>query len=75
MLKNIGIDDAIKNLETSNEGLKITLEQLGEQFKDLNADPEYEGLMGDLEDLAFNYLKTWISSNTEIIEILNKAKK
>jgi len=71
----MGIDDAIKKLETSNEELKTTLEQLGEQFKDLNANPEFEGLMGDLEDLAFNYLKTWISSNTEILEILKKAKK
>jgi len=71
----MGIDDAIKKLEISNKELRTTLEQLGEQFKDLNSDPEYEGLMGDLEDLAYNYLKTWISSNTEILEILKKAKK
>jgi len=38
----MGIDDAIKKLETSNEELKVTIEQLGEQFKDLGEDPKIQ---------------------------------
>jgi len=47
---------------------------LGEQFEDLHKDPKFEGLVDDLEKLGSEYLKTWIKSNTEIIEILNKEE-
>ncbi len=70
----MGIDVAIKKLETSNQELKVTLEQLNEQFKELRTDPKFEGLVDDLEKLGVAYLKTWINSNSDIIEILNKEK-
>ncbi len=47
---------------------------LGEQFEDLRKDPKFEGLFDDLEKLGSEYLKTWIKSNSKIIEILNKEK-
>ncbi len=47
---------------------------LGEQFEDLRKDPKFEGLVDDLEKLGSEYLKTWIKSNSKIIEILNKEK-
>jgi len=50
------------------------LEQLDEQFKDLRTNPKFEGLVDDLEKLGVAYLTTWIKSNSEIIEILNKDK-
>ncbi len=70
----MGIDVAIKKLETSNQELKVTLEQLDEQFKDLRTNPKFEGLVDDLEKLGSEYLKTWIKSNSDIMEILNKEK-
>ena len=71
----MGIDEAIKKLETSNQTLKVTLEQLSEQFEDIRADPRFVGLVDDLENLGVAYLKTWIAKNTEILEILNKTSK
>ena len=71
----MGIDEAIKKLETSNQTLKVTLEQLSEQFEDIRADPRFVGLVDDLENLGVAYLKTWIAKNTEILEILNKTRK
>ena len=71
----MGIDDAIKKLETSNQGLKIILENLDEQLADIRLDPRLEGLVDDLENLFYAYLKTWVKSNTEILEILKKEKK
>jgi hypothetical protein len=71
----MGIDDAIKKLEISNQGLKIILENLDEQLADIRSDPRLEGLVGDLENLFYAYLKTWIKSNTEILDILNQEKK
>ncbi len=47
---------------------------LGEQFEDLCKDPKFEGLVDDLEKLGSEYLKTWIKSNSKIIEILNKEE-
>jgi hypothetical protein len=70
----MGVEDAIEKLEASNQKLKVDLEQLGEQFEDLRKDPKFEGLVDDLEKLAFVYLTTWINSNSDIIEILNKEK-
>jgi hypothetical protein len=72
--KNIRIDNAIKKLEASNQELKITLEQLNEQFEDLRADPRFSGFVNDLEELGFAYLRTWLKSNNEILDILKKEK-
>ena len=69
------VDDAIKKLEISNQGLAVILENLDEQLADMRLDPRLKGLIDDLENLFFAYLKTWIKTNTEIINILKKEKK
>ena len=71
----MAIEDAIKKLETSNQGLNVILENLDEQLADIRLDPRLEGLVDDLENLFFAYLKTWIKTNTEIIAILKKEKQ
>ena len=71
----MGVDEAIEKLQVSNQGLKVILENLDEQLADLRSDPRLEGLVDDLENLFYAYLKTWVKSNTEIIDILNKEKK
>ncbi len=71
----MAIEDAIKKLEISNQGLAVILENLDEQLADIRLDPRLEGLIDDLENLFFAYLKTWIKTNTEIIDILKKEKK
>ena len=71
----MAIDEAIKKLETTNQGLNVILENLDEQLADLRSDPRLEGLVDDLENLFFAYLKTWIKGNNEIIEILKKEQK
>jgi len=71
----MAVDDAIKRLVTSNEGLKVIIENLDEQLKEIRLDPRLEGLVDDLENLFYAYLKTWIKSNTEILDILKKEKK
>ena len=68
-------EDAIKKLETSNQGLKVILEHLNEQLADIRLDPRLEGLVDDLENLFYAYLKTWIKSNSEVIDILKKDLK
>ena len=67
--------DAIKKLEISNQGLKVIQENLDEQLADIRSDPRLEGLVDDLENLFYAYLKTWIKSNTEILDILNQEQK
>ena len=67
--------EAIKKLETSNQGLKVILEHLNEQLADIRLDPRLEGLVDDLENLFYTYLKTWIKSNSEVIDILKKDTK
>ncbi len=71
----MGSDDAIKKLETSNKGLKVIIENLDEQLTDIRLDPRLEGLVDDLENLFNAYLKTWLKSNNEILDILKKDKK
>ncbi len=71
----MGMDDAIKKLETSNQGLKVILENLDEQLTDIRLDPRLKGLVDDLENLFYAYIKTWIKSNNEILKILKKEKK
>ena len=70
----MGVDEAIKKLEVSNDGLKVILENLDEQLADIRSDPRLEGLVDDLENLFYAYLKTWIKSNTEVLDILKKEK-
>ncbi len=71
----MAIDDAITKLETSNQGLKVILENLDEQLAYIRLDPRLEGLVDDLENLFYAYLKNWIKSNNEILDILKKEKK
>ena len=71
----MGVDEAIEKLKVSNQGLKVILENLDEQLADIRSDPRLEGLVDDLENLFYAYLKTWIKSNTEILDILNQEKK
>jgi len=71
----MAIDDAIKKLETSNQGLNVIIENLDEQLADIRKDPRLEGLIDDLENLFYAYLKTWMKNNNEIIDILKKEKK
>jgi len=71
----MAVEDAIKKLETSNQGLAVILENLDEQLKEIRLDPRLKGLIDDLENLFYAYLKTWIKTNTEIIDILKKEKK
>jgi len=71
----MAVDEAIKKLEISNQGLKVILEKLDEQLVDIRSDPRLEGLVDDLENLFYAYLKTWNKSNTEILGILNQDKK
>jgi hypothetical protein len=71
----VSSEDAIKKLETSNQGLKVILEHLNEQLTDMRLDPRLEGLMDDLENLFYAYIKTWIKSNSEVIDILKKDTK
>ena len=74
-MNSMGVDEAIKKLEVSNEGLRVILDNLDEQLADIRSDPRLEGLVDDLENLFFAYLKTWIKSNTEVLEILKKEKQ
>ena len=67
--------EAIKKLETSNQHLQIIIDHLDEQLADLRSDPRLEDLVDELEQLFYTYLKTWIKSNSEVIEILSKDNK
>lgn len=68
----MSVQQAITKLETSNQGIDVILGNLGEHLTDMRSDKRLEGLVDDLENLFFAYLKTWTTSNTEIIEILKK---
>ena len=71
----MGVDEAIKKLEVSNEGLDVIVANLDEQLADIRSDPRLEGLVDDLQNLFYAYLKTWIKGNSKIIEILKKEKE
>ena len=72
----MSVMNAIEKLDTINKEQKSNLEQLHEQFVDLQVDPRYKGLpMDALENLFSEYLRIWIKANTEIMEILLKQKK
>ncbi len=64
--------EAIKKLETSNQHLQTIIEHLDEQLAEIRSDPRLHDLVDDLESLFYAYLKTWIKSNSEVIEILSK---
>jgi hypothetical protein len=66
--------DVIKKLETSNQGIQVILDHLDEQLADIRQDPRLNGLMDDLENLLYVYLKTWLKNNTEIIAMLKEEK-
>lgn len=68
----MGAEEAIKKLETSNQGLQVILDNLDEQLKAIRSDPKLSGMVDDLETLFYAYLKTWMKSNNEIIELLKK---
>ncbi|AFS82160.1 hypothetical protein [Candidatus Nitrosopumilus sediminis] len=70
----MGTEEAIKKLETSNQGLKVILDNLDEQLAAIRADPKLTGMVDDLETLFYAYLKTWMKSNNEIIGILKEKK-
>ncbi|QUC64175.1 hypothetical protein NsoK4_06940 [Nitrosopumilus sp. K4] len=69
----MGIDDAIRKLETSNEGLKVIIEHIDDNLADLKLDPKLKDLVDDLENLFYSYLKTWIKSNNDVLEILKNS--
>jgi hypothetical protein len=68
----MGAEEAIKKLETSNQGLTVILDNLDEQLKAIRSDPKLAGMVDDLETLFYAYLKTWMKSNTEIIDTLKE---
>ena len=68
----MGTEEAIKKLETSNQGLQVILDNLDEQLKAIRADPKLTGMVDDLETLFYAYLKTWMKSNNEIIDVLKE---
>ena len=68
----MGAEEAITKLKTSNQGLDLILNNLDEQFAEIRGDPRLVGLVDDLEKLFYAYLKTWVKSNNEIIDILKK---
>ena len=68
----MGTEEAIKKLETSNQGLQVILDNLDEQLKAIRSDPKLTGMVDDLETLFYAYLKTWMKSNNEIIDVLKE---
>ncbi|QLH02824.1 hypothetical protein C5F47_04280 [Nitrosopumilus cobalaminigenes] len=63
--------EVVAKLEQLNEEQKNTLDQLHEQFEDLAKDPRFAGLpMDEIENLFSAYLKTWIKTNNDVINLL-----
>jgi len=69
----MSVEVAIEKLKTSNRGLNVILNDIHEQLADIRLDPRLEGLTDDLESLFESYLATWVKTNTQIIDILEKA--
>lgn len=65
---------AIKKLKTTNQGINLIRENVHEQLGEIGYDPKLEELAVDLENLFESYLDTWVKSNSEVLEILEKAK-
>ncbi len=65
----------ILKLENSNLGLNEILEDIDQTFVNMRSDPKLNGLVGDLENLFYAYLKTWIKSNSDILDMLKKDLK
>jgi len=65
----------ILKLENSNQGLNEILEDIDQTFVNMRSDPKLKGLVGDLENLFYAYLKTWIKSNSDILDMLKKDLK
>ena len=70
---HMSVNTAIKKLEISNQGLNVIIEHLDENLADMRNDPKLAGVVDDLQNLFYAYLKTWIKSNDEILDILKKA--
>jgi len=70
----MAIDEAINKLKTSNQGINLILESVNENMDELRKDPRMEGLVDDLQNLFFAYLKTWTQKNNEVIKILEKEQ-
>ncbi len=69
----MSVELAVEKLKTSNQGLESILDNVHEQLKDIASNPRMGGLSNDLENLFESYLETWLKSNSEIIEILEKG--
>ncbi len=66
---------AILKLENSNLGLNEILKDIDQTFVNMRSEPKLKGLVGDLENLFHSYLKTWIKSNSDIVDMLKKDLK
>jgi len=71
----MGIDEAIRMLEKSNKELKEILKEVDLTLEGMRSNPRFEGIIEDLENLFNAYLKTWIKSNTDILDVLKKDCK
>ena len=71
----MGIDVAIEKLKVSNQGLKVIRDNIHENLADIGSDPRLKGLTNDLESLFESYLATWMKSNSEVLNILEKDDK
>ena len=70
----MAIDEEINKLKTSNQGINLILGSVNENMDELRKDPRMEGLVDDLQNLFFAYLKTWTQKNNEVIKILEKEQ-
>jgi len=65
----------ILKLENSNLGLNEILKDIDQTFVNMRSELKLKGLVGDLENLFHSYLKTWIKSNSDIVDMLKKDLK
>ena len=69
----MGVEVAIEKLNVSNRGLNIILSGIHDQLADIRLDPRLEGLIDDLQAPFESYLTTWVKTNTQVIDILEKG--